>query len=86
MYFNHRRIGQSSRIHQTKVDVAVDKTWHHRAGKLWHTRPLDRCEPPYHRTELTVHLLEHSRSKAIAHPEIVNGKPQGYLPISVRTA
>lgn len=86
MYFNHRRIGQSSRIHQTKVDVAVDETWHHRTRKPRHAGPLDRCKPLCHRAEFTVYLLEHSRSKAMAHPEIVNGEPHGYLPISVRTA
>jgi hypothetical protein len=84
--FNHHSTRQGRSIHQTQVDMSVDKTGHHRTTKRRDTGLMHRLPPECHRTELTGNLLEDSRSKAMANPQIINGEPHGYLPISVRTA
>jgi hypothetical protein len=33
-----------------------------------------------------MNVLQDRRPQSLANPKIVNGKPHGYLPISVRTA
>jgi hypothetical protein len=86
VYLNNRGIGQCGGIDQPKVDVPLDKTGHHCTRKLRYARLLHRRAPEGHRTQLTVNLLQDCRSESMADPKIVNGKPHGYLPISVRTA
>jgi hypothetical protein len=86
VYLHHRGIGQRGRIDQTKVNMPVDQTRHYRTRKLHDAGLLDRRTPERHRMELTRNLLKHSWSESMADPKILNGKPHGYLPISVRTA
>jgi hypothetical protein len=68
------------------MDMTVDKPWHHCTGKLRYPGLLHSRSAECHRAQFAVDLLQDCRSESMADPQIVDGKPHGYLPISVRTA
>jgi hypothetical protein len=86
VYLNDRGVCQSGGIDQPEVDMTVDKTGHHCAGKLRYAGPLHSRSAESHRAQFAVYLLQDCRSESMADPQIADGKPHGYLPISVRTA
>jgi hypothetical protein len=86
VYLNDRGVRQSGGIDEPEVDMPVDKAGHHSARKLRYAGPLHSRSAACHRTQFAVGLLQDCRSESMADPQIVDGKPHGYLPISVRTA
>jgi hypothetical protein len=86
VYLNDRRVRQRGGIDQPEVDMSVDNPGHHCTRKLRYVGLLHSRTPEGHRAQFTVDLLQDCRSESMADPKIVNGKPHGYLPISVRTA
>jgi hypothetical protein len=47
---------------------------------------LSSWAPKFDRPQLIINLLEDGRPESMTDPEIINGKPHAYRPISVRTA
>jgi hypothetical protein len=86
MYLNDRGVRQRCSVNKPEVDMSVDKTGHHSTGKLRYAGVLHSCPAECHRAQLTVNRFYDRRSESMADPQIVNGKPHGYLPNSVRTA
>jgi hypothetical protein len=86
MYFDQRGIGQSGGINQAEVNMSINKAGHHGTIELGYAGLLHGRVSECQGTQVPVKLGKDCRSKSMADPKIVHGKPHGYLPISVRTA